>query len=724
MNNPTITKVLYKIIGGPDFESMTYRFFYTHFDYGDRKKSATYIDMANRRVHRRPSGKEALIRTKAISATKSEDAFMHLLMLYCPWRTDVDTWLTDTRCQSYQDLALAYLGREIISRVAPGLLVVIDHGPVLSAVEAEELQERVREEFNWTQDQESVIWKVAQNIRGCRLLVTGAGGTGKSAVLEKLCRLVSTKGYVPVRLAPSGVAALNIRGDTIHRWFRISKMGGSNGFPLCNSHAIREKLLDIKEEGKRPFFFIDEVSMVSGTLLTVMSRSLQEASFEDDDALFGGYPIVMFGDYGQLSPINRGSKAIDWVWKSEAYKAFDRLDLLQGCRQRADQGFKAMLDAVRCGELTSEACQVLCEILLGSNETGIPPNAVHLMPHKASVASLNSNRLRQISGRLWWNIAQDDTGYIADDIRRKGIEVETGLLSKLELKIGARVMCTSNIDVEKGLVNGTLGIVERIYGHEVVEVRADNGRLFRISQEYRSTSSDGHERRQFPLVLAWALTIHKSQSLTLDSAVVHLERSFTYGQAYVAMSRVRRREDLFIVGISIESLGNVRHAVKSRLTKERELNRTIEDDRIEEAEEEKECPERISSMGAKDDFEGRADHASSGVYQEECREEYQEMYQEEYQEQYQDDSEGLYWQDEHLVLTDDLKGWPSNSTGHGVMAKQGREYMEEYQEEEYLFHTGNAREEWREGSSNSTIFGVSAKRRRVESDENEDFWTR
>jgi len=591
---------------GANFENMTFTHFFKHYRYGKTKSRPFYVDKRGVYVTERAFGKEALIRKRDVHSTNSEDAFMHLLMLHHPWRKDVDTWIgAGTEHETYQSLALEHLGREKIGQLADGLLDVLDHPEAYNNPTNQENSDQT-EDLQWTDDQEKVFDAVKDSLHdleGCRILVTGAAGTGKSAVLKELCRIAKDNRHQPIRLAPSGVAAVNIKGQTLHRWFHITKMGGHQGFPNCNSNKIREQLMDIWQEGLRPFFLIDEASMISGTMLTALSTALQHAAYVDSGIAFGGYPVIMFGDFGQLGPINKALDTTDWLWKSDDYQSFQRMDLLQACRQSTDPGFKMMLDDVRRGELTLAMASVILErwneskILNDSNS--YPDDAIHLLSYKREVAEINRNKLRDLVGEEWCSVARDNAGITRDKAKREALEAETGLLSILRLKIGARVMCTSNVDVAGGLVNGTTGVVTNIYGKNVVQIRTDEGgKIFNIRPEIRLTRNNGQERRQIPLVLAWAMTIHKCQSLTLHKAVVHLRKVFASGQAYVALSRVRTRDDLFINGWSLSGLLKVRHAVRTRLTKESEKARTAIDDKIDEMEEREADDSRIEVEGS------------------------------------------------------------------------------------------------------------------------------
>lgn len=571
---------------------MSYKTFYEDYDHV-KVKDAERMFKDNgkpkkRDVCRRSTA--AIVRSRTMNVTKSEDAFMHLLMLHWPTRVDVDKWIGGVgQKATFRDLADEVLGRDEIKRLAPGLLVVFDYG-VLPQVPAS--VHTTTGNIDLTTDQKDIYEKVQGRLlgregdKGCRILVTGAAGTGKSTLLRTISDFGRMNQYQPVMLAPSGVAAVNVKGETIHRWFRISRMSKGSYF-VGNPYSVREQMIDMSVKGRKPLLLVDEASMISGKLLSTIESTLTSAAHASSSA-FGGIDIIFFGDFGQLGPVNRSQKKMDWFWKSEAYEQLERFDLTSPCRQNTDVGFKDFLDDVRRGCLGRTGAEVFVEILKNGGARGelIPEDAIRLMTHRYQVDSFNAECINRLPGEVWRSVAQDDGGYIKDNDLCENIASETGLLTVLSLKTGAMVMCTSNIDVEQGLVNGTVGKVVRIHDGDVVEMETENGQRYRVGKEYRLTGRGNHERYQFPLVPSWAITIHKSQSLTLARVAVSLKNVFSSGQAYVALSRVRSRKDLFILDCNLNKMLLVAHAVKCRLSKAAEGRRTREDEILEAMEEE------------------------------------------------------------------------------------------------------------------------------------------
>jgi hypothetical protein len=120
--------------------------------------------------------------------------------------------------------------------------------------------------------------------------------------------------------------------------------------------------MDIADQELRPIFLIDKVSMVSGAILSVLSKALQEAANVDSGVPFGGLPVILFGDFGQLGPVNKSLASTHWLWNSEVYWSLERVDIIQPCRQSTDIKFKSMLDDIRRGKVTGTVASVFLEI--------------------------------------------------------------------------------------------------------------------------------------------------------------------------------------------------------------------------------------------------------------------------------------------------------------------------------------------------------------------------
>ena len=375
------------------------------------------------------------------------------------------------------------------------------------------------------------------------IFVTGRAGTGKSTLLNHLSWNTSKQLVI---CAPTGVAALNVAGQTIHSLFRLP-IGVIADHDIEQSAELRKLLNTIDT------LVIDEVSMVNADLLDAIDRSLRQARSKKHEP-FGGVQLVLFGDPYQLAPVpgDGDERAYFedqyrsmWFFDAKVWKEADlRIYELTDIHRQHEGEFKFMLNAVRHGMVTAEIAQRL-------NETGARPaptdDAITLATTNATVNRINATELGRLPGRVLTAKAEVNgefggRSYPADE--------------SLELKIGARVMFLRN-DSDQRWVNGTVGTVQRIESTVFVEV---DGEVHEVQpavwEKFRYTYSPltrqlkkdvVAEFTQFPLRLAWGVTIHKSQGATYDRAIVDLgQRSFAPGQTYVALSRISSLDGLFL----------------------------------------------------------------------------------------------------------------------------------------------------------------------------------
>lgn len=382
------------------------------------------------------------------------------------------------------------------------------------------------------------------------VFVTGRAGTGKSTLLEAFLAMADRTVVV---CAPTGVAALNVGGQTIHSLFRLP-IGLIADQELSEPPELRRLL------GSIDTVVIDEVSMVSADLMDAIDRRLRQARGRRHEP-FGGAQLVLFGDPYQLAPVP-GRDAGERAYYADHYRSmwfFDarvwaeaglRIVELQTIHRQHDEAFRAMLTAVRHGEVTPEIGRAL-------NEAGARPVAeeglLTLATTNATVTRINADALRRLPGS-----AQAARAEIEGDFGPAGGYPADETLS---LKVGAQVMFLRNDtsgDGDPRWVNGSIGTVARIgrtvfvdVGDETHEVLPSTWEKFRYtySSATRRVSKDiVGEFTQFPLRLAWAVTIHKSQGSTYDAAIVDLgARAFAPGQTYVALSRIRSLNGLHLV---------------------------------------------------------------------------------------------------------------------------------------------------------------------------------
>lgn len=365
-------------------------------------------------------------------------------------------------------------------------------------------------------------------------------------------------------MAPKGAAAVNIDGFTIHSCLRIPITGEMIPLNGENLRTFQLQFQDVK------FIIIDEYSMIGMRLLHKIHRRITEASGIAAEP-FGGFFIYILGDLRQLPPVRDTAIYMEPVDDSSTIgkrliRSMTKRVILQTCfRQRYDeQQFRNVLDDIGKGQNDREGWE-----LLMSRRTAMVPSwralfsdAIRLFPTNVQVAEFNKATISHMSAP----VAVIDAIHKNATSRQASELLAQGLSRKLHLSIGCRVMLRKNISVHQGLVNGSLGTVRDIIFNpgerppmmpSVILVEFDkflgpyltDQRVFPIlpvTANWRDSNVDC-SRRQFPLTLAYALTIHKAQGLTLDKAIVDIgEKENASGLTYVALSPVRSIEHLII----------------------------------------------------------------------------------------------------------------------------------------------------------------------------------
>ena len=440
------------------------------------------------------------------------------------------------------------------------------------------------------------------------IFLTGGGGVGKSHLINCVYNFLAKvllykqkdieKPRV-IKLAPTGIASINIQGTTIHSGLCIP-INSYQGLSDKQRTSIRNKLQYVK------LIIIDEISMVSSKLLLNIHKRLCEIFGVFDEKPFGGKSIVACGDLYQLPPVMARP-----VFDTEGilisvlnlWRIFKLAELDQQMRQKGDDKFIDLLNDIRVGEVTSVGEELIKSRFISTDDLNYPWNALHLFAENNAVLKHNLYMLNTLPSENVKIIALDNipTTFTRNEIERvkKLKQSETGgLAAELDLKIDARVMLISNIDIEDRLINGQLGTVcdflfknERI---EVVYVKFDDrkaGTKLRIKDRFAKSiecvpierleatfslnkkkySPHSVKRNQFPLMLSYACTIHKVQGLTLDRVVISFnlerQRTFNPGQMYVAMSRVKTIEGLFFTGNFTASAFICNNKVKEEYTR-------------------------------------------------------------------------------------------------------------------------------------------------------------
>jgi ATP-dependent DNA helicase PIF1 len=401
-------------------------------------------------------------------------------------------------------------------------------------------------------------------IGGESVFITGPGGTGKSFLLQTLYeQFKGLTGKVMSITALTGCAALLIGpfAKTLHSWAGI---GLGRGSAESLARAISMDAKKKKRWRSTNCLVIDEVSMMTPNLLElldVVGRTVRKL-----DRPFGGIQIVFVGDFYQLPPVSKDAALAPGaaektfafespVWKKVVQRTIHLVDII---RQK-DPVFQKILNEARIGILSEESYATL------EARKTMEWKAQEIKP---TLLFTKNTDVAQINGRQFEKLAGDEIVYKAmtkapPKMPAQAVEWAVEKLDKdapyepeLRLKLKAQVMLLTNQDPAAGLVNGSRGVVTGFSPDGLPLVKFLNGPPFAARVEWASWSSDGERedeqvfREQIPLRLAYALTIHKAQGASLDSALVDVGPStFEYGQAYVALSRVRSLEALYIYEI-------------------------------------------------------------------------------------------------------------------------------------------------------------------------------
>lgn len=378
---------------------------------------------------------------------------------------------------------------------------------------------------------------------GQSVLLTGAAGTGKTYVLNKFIRRARAEGKSVAVTATTGLAATHLGGATIHAWSGIGVRDHIDGMFYNKLSKQRADLIN-----KADVLVIDEVSMLHDFRLDMVEEVTRKV--RGGDKPFGGLQVILSGDFFQLPPVNRSdSRQGSFVTSSNAWLNgyFQVCYLEKQYRQTDDDLYSTILNGIRAGQLTRNQLDALQS---RSGAVADPfTTRTRLLTINVDVDTINHEHLEAIEG--------DEVEFEMTTTGGKKY-VETLLKSclapqKLRLKRGAMVMCIKNSQ-DKKYVNGSLGVVEDFEpGSDYPVVKLTNGREITIKPETWELV-DGDKRRatatQLPLRLAWAITVHKSQGMTLDAAQIDLSKAFVEGMGYVALSRVRGLKHLVLDGMN------------------------------------------------------------------------------------------------------------------------------------------------------------------------------
>jgi len=381
---------------------------------------------------------------------------------------------------------------------------------------------------------------------GANVFLTGEPGSGKTFVINQYISWLSAAGLNVAVTASTGIAATHIGGLTIHSW---SGIGARDGLTAMDLDQITSKEKLVKRIKKTHVLIIDEISMIDGKILDMVNIICRK--IRDSDEPFGGLQVVCVGDFFQLPPISRMGDMTRYAFESRAWDDIRPLICYITEQYRhLDELLHSLLNSIRKGEIEEDHYNLLNEQTTIDFEDIEP---TRLYTHNADVDAVNNKKLSEITGasRSFKMQTRGSKAYHESLIRNCLSP------SVLQLKENAMVMCTKN-NFEAGYANGTLARVvgfDNYGGFPIIET--SDKRRITIEPVSWELAEDGKVRasiEQVPLRLAWAITVHKSQGMSLDAAEVDLSKSFVYGQGYVALSRVRSLAGLKVLGMNANAL--------------------------------------------------------------------------------------------------------------------------------------------------------------------------
>uniref|UniRef100_A0A6C0J4S3 AAA+ ATPase domain-containing protein n=1 Tax=viral metagenome TaxID=1070528 RepID=A0A6C0J4S3_9ZZZZ len=413
-------------------------------------------------------------------------------------------------------------------------------------------------------------------IQGHSIVVTGPAGCGKSYLVKKIKEHCHDNMINVSITALTGAAASLIGGVTLHGWAGIGLGKGSSKEIYSSMQRYRKP--NIKKWYETSVLVIDEISMMDAALFNKL-HLLGQIIRKDNDSLFGGIQLILCGDFAQLKPIVDRNTRLKFAFESATWQKYlnNNTYYLDTIVRQTDPIFQKLLGRIRLGGYT-QADRTLLNTRLISDESEAEVTvimddkteniikATRLYPKKRDVDRDNTSELNKLI-----DLGNSPKTYISYDtaIAKKSrqhvnmlpkhtkiLDACTNAPSTVILCIGAQVMLIKNKDMEKQLVNGSRGVVIDIDGSGLPIVLFDNGEQVTIQEEIFETESGDNifTRKQLPLILAWALTIHKCQGATLSNVITDLAEVFDEAQVYVTLSRAKSIEGLFIVNLNYSKI--------------------------------------------------------------------------------------------------------------------------------------------------------------------------
>ena len=383
---------------------------------------------------------------------------------------------------------------------------------------------------------------------GNNVFITGSAGTGKTYLLNQYTFYLKSRKIIPTIVAPTGIAASHLQGQTIHSFFSLGIRDTIDEYYI---ESLLEKKYLQTRFSKLKVLIVDEISMVSPEMFLAMDKILR--AFKKNNTPFGGVQTILSGDFFQLPPISKFPKEKRFAWQSPSWKELGlKTCYLQEKFRQDDNVLISILDEIRSGSVSAKNYEILNS--RHHKELDISFTPTKLYTHNVDVDRINSDELNKITNPAHsFAYKSEGTSKNIEKIFKSSL-----VLQEINLKKDAVVMFIKN-NHDLGYVNGTTGVVidfNKETGLPIV--KTSYGSVIKVALEEWSMENDSGnvvaKVSQVPLKLAWAITIHKSQGMTLDSAEIDLSKTFEVGQGYVALSRIKNIEGLRLMGLNDKAL--------------------------------------------------------------------------------------------------------------------------------------------------------------------------